>query len=177
VRKGARDYLLKPVDPQQILARVEEVLAETRRPRRRREIVNELDSLVSELKDTTFQKSNHSGAPQNIGEVASAIDPARYLQCGSLSLDLHARHATLGTQFIPLAPTTFDYLVTLVRHSPVVVTYENLVLESQGYELSAVEAQEMVRWRIHELRKAIEPDPRQPQHIITVRRIGYRLVV
>ncbi|MDH5508072.1 MAG: helix-turn-helix domain-containing protein [Anaerolineae bacterium] len=34
----------------------------------------------------------------------------------------------------------------------------------------------MSRWRVHELRKAIEENPKNPKYIITVRGQGYRLV-
>jgi DNA-binding response OmpR family regulator len=50
------------------------------------------------------------------------------------------------------------------------------VVESQGYKTTPVEAREMARWRIHELRKAFEADTRNPTYIITVRDVGYRLV-
>jgi DNA-binding response OmpR family regulator len=53
-----------------------------------------------------------------------------------------------------------------------------LVLESQGYEhISRSEAREIARWQMHEIRKLLEPDPRQPRLIITVRDVGYRLIV
>jgi DNA-binding response OmpR family regulator len=76
---------------------------------------------------------------------------------------------------VPLSPTNFDYLVTLVRHAPNPVTYEVLVRESQGYEMTRAEAREMSRWRIHELRRAIEQDTKNPRFLITVRGSGYKL--
>ena len=76
-----------------------------------------------------------------------------------------------------MPPSTFDYLVTLARHSPQPVTYEKLVMESQGYQhVSRLEAREITRWQMHEIRKLLESDPRHPQLIITVRDVGYRLV-
>jgi DNA-binding response OmpR family regulator len=57
------------------------------------------------------------------------------------------------------------------------VTYKVLVKESQGYDAPLLEAREMARWRIHELRKLIELDPGRPQYILTVRGIGYRLAI
>ena len=49
-----------------------------------------------------------------------------------------------------------------------------LVREAQGYDVSLFEAREMTRWRIHELRKAIEKDSKSPKFILTVRGIGYK---
>lgn len=185
VQQGARDYLLKPVDPALILDRVDGILAESQRPKRRREILGELRDLVAQLgpeepdqgdcQPTIADEPFETGFP-TAAIPLSPIDPARYLQCGPLLLDLHARHATLASHFIPLSPTAFDYLVTLARHSPNPVSTETLVLESQGYAAGRAEAHELARWRIHELRKALEPDPRQPRYIITVRGAGYRLI-
>jgi len=106
------------------------------------------------------------------------IDPARYLKCGSLVLDRHTHSVQYNEGNICLPPSTFDYLVTLARHSPHPVTYEKLVSESQGYQhVSRAEAREIARWQMHEIRKSLETDPRHPQLIITVRDLGYRLVV
>ena len=77
---------------------------------------------------------------------------------------------------VRIPPTTFDYLVTLVRYAPKPVSYESLVKESQGYPVSRLEAREIAVWHIHELRRALEADPREPSLIITIRNLGYRLV-
>jgi DNA-binding response OmpR family regulator len=172
VRKGARDYLLKPIDPEQILSRVSEILDEQQHPRRRREIVGEIQSLLNELN----QANRSDLSDKTASKSAATIDPARILRRGPFILDLHARYASLSDQLVPLSPTAFDYLATLVRHSPNPVSYETLVMESQGYKTTPVEAREMARWRIHELRKALETDTRNPTYIITVRDVGYRLV-
>jgi DNA-binding response OmpR family regulator len=172
VRKGARDYLLKPIDPEVILCRVSEVLAEQHLPRRRREIVGEIQTLLNELNDVDGLVLDNGGTVP----IPPTADPARTLRRGPFVLDLHARYASVADQVVPLSPTAFDYLATLVRHSPNPVSYETLVMESQGYKTTPVEAREMARWRIHELRKALEADTRNPTYIITVRDVGYRLV-
>lgn len=172
VRKGARDYLLKPIDPKQILMRIQDILAEQQQPRRRREIVGEIQNLLHELTEVEGFTLDSSTGPV----VSAPADPARILRRGPFTLDLHARYASLGDHALSLSPTAFDYLSTLLRHSPNPVSYENLVFEAQGYKATPVEAREMARWRIHELRKSIESDTRKPSFIITVRDMGYRLI-
>ncbi len=174
VRQGARDYLLKPIDPDAILARVQKVLAEQERPRRRREITSQLDELLGELRGLDGLPAGSGSAAASTPQAAAPAE--RYLQRGKLTLDLHTRRAMLKDQQISLPSSTFDYLVTLMRHSPNVVAYQTLVEESQGYRVSRAEAREMVRGRIHELRKALEQDQRHPELVITVRDVGYRLV-
>ncbi len=82
----------------------------------------------------------------------------------------------LDNDVVALPPSSFDYLVTLMRHSPDTVTFEDLVKESQGYNCTRIEARDITRWHIHKIRKAIEKDNSDPQYLITVRDIGYRLV-
>ena len=82
----------------------------------------------------------------------------------------------ISNDVITLPSTTFDYLVTLMRHSPDAVSFETLVKESQGYDYTKNEARDITRWHIHQIRKALEQDPSDPQHLITVRDVGYRLV-
>src|SRR4030066_811679 len=173
VRLGARDYLLKPIDPEGIISRDESVLTE-HKPKRRREITNQLQNLLAELQSIDGKETLAvTPAPS-----PSQTDPARYLKCGPLILDRHTHSAQFKECNTSLPPSTFEYLVTLVRHSPHPVTYEKLVLESQGYQhVSRAAAREIARWQMHEIRKLLETDPRHPLLIITVRDVGYRLVV
>jgi DNA-binding response OmpR family regulator len=174
VRAGARDYLLKPIDPEAILARVAKILDEQRQPKRRREITTQIQALLTELHSADASKASAYG----FAPVAPPADPARFLRRGPLVLDLHSRHALLNERSISLPPSTFNYLVTLLRHSPQPVSYDSLVVESQGYQgLSRIEAKEITRWQIHEIRKALEEDARHPRIVITVRDVGYRLVI
>ena len=168
VRLGARDYMVKPVEPLVILERVAELLAEREQPARKQEIVDEIQVLLSELK-------RMDGVVTTPAEPSA--DPARILKKGEFVLDLHNRHATLNGGYIPVNGVYFNYLATLIHYAPKVVGYKTLVKESQDYETNIVEAREMARWRIHELRKMIESDPQQPRYILTVRGTGYRLEI
>ena len=174
VRAGARDYLLKPIDPEAILARVKKILDEQKEPKRRREITTQIQALLSELHTTESAETS----PYNFVPGTPQADPARYLKRGPLVLDLHTRAVSMAERKIQLPPSTFDYLATLVRHSPQPVSYDTMVLESQGYQgLSRIESKEITRWQVHEIRKALEEDVRHPRVIITVRDVGYRLVI
>jgi DNA-binding response OmpR family regulator len=173
VRAGARDYLLKPINPEEILARAKKILDEQIQPKRKKEIASQIQVLLSEL-----QAADGTEPISSIKNTAPQLDPTRFLQRGELQLDLHTHLVTMHGRSISLPPSTFDYLVTLMRHSPNPVAYDILVKESQGYqEISRIEAKEMTRWQIHELRKALEQDLQHPHMIITVRDVGYRLVI
>jgi DNA-binding response OmpR family regulator len=169
LRLGAVDYLIKPVDPETLLARTRVVLIEQSLERRRREIQQQIEALQAELKHL-----DRSAAPPAAPAPASGD---RFLKRGGLILDLQSRRATLGDRVLTLPPAAFDYLVVLTRHAPDVVQYQTLVAEAQGYQTDLHEAQELAKWHIHVLRDTLEPDPKQPQHVLNVRGVGYRLVV
>ncbi|MEO5888514.1 MAG: response regulator transcription factor [Anaerolineales bacterium] len=171
VRLGARDYLIKPVEPVLILTRVAEILAESEQPARKKEIFSQMQSLLAELQTINSEDKTLTGA------TLPPVDSADFLKKGNFELDLEARHATLNGKYIPVTGIYFDYLCTLLRHAPKAVRYKTLVKESQAYDAMTAEARDLSRWRIHELRKMIEADPEHPQYILTVRGMGYRLAI
>lgn len=171
LRRGATDYLLKPLKPQSVIDRTQTILAYKQMERRKRELQRQIDSLKSELDILETDRSvDPDPAPR-----ANASDD-RYLRRGGITLDMHTRRVTMNERVINLPPTSFDYLLALARHAPNVVEYQTLVSEAQGYETDTREAQELTKWHIHHIRQAIEPDTRNPIHVINVRGAGYRLV-
>jgi DNA-binding response OmpR family regulator len=173
VRLGARDYLIKPVEPTLIVTRVAEILAEREQPARKKEIVGEIQALLAELQKIEGENTT----PTSALAALPSTDSTRFLKKGMFELDLHARHATLNGRYIPVTGIYFDYLTTLLRYAPKAVAYKTLVKEAQGYDVATAEATDLARWRIHELRRAIEADPEHPQYILTVRGTGYRLAI
>jgi DNA-binding response OmpR family regulator len=171
LRRGATDYLLKPLKPEVIIQRTQAVLAVRQRELRKREIQSQIESLQVELK-TLETDDDAQAAPPPL----AAASPDRFLKRGSLVLDLHTRRVTVNERVEDLPPTSFDYLLVLARHSPNVVDYQTLVAEAQGYQAEFREAQELTKWHVHHIRQAIEPDARKPNHVINVRGTGYRLV-
>ena len=59
------------------------------------------------------------------------------------------------------------------RNVPVMCTYEELITAIWGDEINHAEAE--VNHLIYELRQKLEPDPRTPQFLQSVRGLGYRL--
>lgn len=173
LRSGATDYLLKPLKPQAVVDRTNSILANQQKERRKRELQRQIDSLQAELNQL---ESPGGEKAESKPEQASTSDD-RFLKRGALTLDLHTRRVTMNERVINLPPTSFDYLLSLARHTPNVVDYQTLVSEAQGYEADVREAQELTKWHIHHIRQAIEPDPRNPVHVINVRGTGYRLVL
>jgi len=170
LRRGATDYLLKPLKPEIILERAKTILLNQQKEKRKREIANEIENLQAELKQLENGEENES---PNLPET-KAKD--RFIKHGKLVLDLHTRRVSIKDETINLPPTSFDYLLVLARHAPDVVDFQTLVAEAQGAQAEMREAQELTKWHIHQIRQAIEKDPRTPNRLITVRGTGYRLV-
>ncbi len=168
LRNGATDYLLKPLKPQVIIERTQTILAAQQKEKRKREIAQQIDSLQAELRNI------EQGIVPEISSSTPSKD--RFMKCGPLVLDLHARRLTIDEQVINLPPTSFDYLLVLARHAPDVVDYQTLVAEAQGYQAEARDAQELTKWHIHQLRQAFDRDTQNPTYLINVRGKGYRLV-
>jgi two-component system response regulator MtrA len=170
LRLGATDYLLKPLKPQVLIDRTREILSRQEKDRRRREIQSQIEALQSELK--SIENNEEPRAFPNLAGTASE----RFVSRGTVTLDLHSRRVTVDERVVNLPPTAFDFLLVLVRHAPNVVDYQTLVAEAQGYQAKPREAQELVKWHIHHIRQAIEPDMQNPIYIINVRGSGYRFV-
>jgi len=172
LRRGARDYLLKPLKPQVLLEHTEVVLTNQEKERRKRELQQKIDALQSELNSI---ESLHA-LKQNVPQPPLNIMDDRFLKRGELTLDLLVHRLTIKGVPIEIPPTSFDYLLVLARHAPNLVDYQTIVAEAQGYEADGHEAQELTKWHVHNIRQAIEPDIRKPIYVINVRGIGYRLI-
>ncbi len=171
LRRGATDYLLKPLKPEEIIERTRSILVTRQKERRKKEILQQIAELQAELKSLTGEEPE---AATNLPRTTPLTD--RFLKRGGLVLDLHTRRLSISEQVINLPPTSFDYLLVLARHAPDVVDYQTLVAEAQGYRTDINEAQELSKWHIHTIRQAIEPDVRNPTYLFNVRGTGYRLV-
>lgn len=133
LKLGADDYIPKPFDVGELLARVEAVLRRT-------------------------------GKTKNV-ETA---------QIGSLYLDFVRLTAKRSGVRIKLTPTEFEILNVLFEKSGETVSRKELLTRIWGNRASyfsrAIDA------HINRLRQKIEEDSSNPKHIITVHRIGYRLI-
>ena len=172
LRRGAIDYLLKPLKPQAVIDRTESILIEKQKERRKRELQRQIDALQTEL--DSLERPEGDPAPLHPGQASASDD--RFIRRGALTLDMHTRRVTMNEGVVSLPPTSFDYLLVLARHAPNIVDVQTLVSEAQGYEADTREAQELSKWHVHHIRQAIEPDSRKPIYVINVRGKGYRLV-
>lgn len=94
------------------------------------------------------------------------------IRMGGLHIDI-GRHEVLA-QGVPVALTAkeFDLLACLARHPGQVFTRAQLLEQVWGYGHDGYD--HTVNSHINRLRNKIEPDPANPQHILTVWSVGYK---
>ena len=102
--------------------------------------------------------------------------PRRALVLGpNLTLDLYRRAATVGGKEVQLTPTEARLLQPLAANLGEIVATETLL--SRGWADTDDAGPSYVWVSMRRLRQKIEVDPDRPVHLVTVRGVGYRLVV
>ncbi|MFH2009780.1 MAG: response regulator transcription factor [bacterium] len=93
---------------------------------------------------------------------------------GDLEIDFRRHEAKRKGKVVPLSDRAFLVLEVLARHRGEVVSRELLLEEAWGYDRHL--NTRTVDNHVVKIRQAIEEDPEQPQHLLTVWGVGYKLV-
>ena len=94
------------------------------------------------------------------------------IRAGDLVLDEPRLKVTLGERNIEVTPTEFQLLAVLARQPGRILTRAQLLDAVRGVAFESYER--AIDAHIKNLRKKIEPDPRDPQYILTVYGVGYK---
>jgi len=94
------------------------------------------------------------------------------IRIGELVIDPEKRQVTANDEAIDLTPTEFDLLLVLARSPGRVFSRMELLDRVQGVAFEGYDR--TVDVHIKNLRKKIEPDPRNPRYILTIYGAGYR---
>ncbi len=96
------------------------------------------------------------------------------IRVGDLEVDPARHQASVGGVPLALKPREFDLLAFLARNRGLVFTRDQLLEKVWGYRYAGDSrtVDVHVRW----LRQKLERDPQNPQHLVTVRGVGYKLV-
>ena len=133
---GADDYLTKPFEMMELLARVEVLLRR---------------------------------APP----YASAAAAGDVYQFGPIRVDLRRTEVVRNGKPLALSAKEFQLLRYLLEHRGTTVSRETLLSEVWGY--GGVTSSRTVDVHVAWLRQKLEEDPHQPQWILTVHGLGYKL--
>jgi DNA-binding response OmpR family regulator len=130
---GADDYLAKPFNPRELLARIRAIL--------------------------------RRGALPTGGR--------RRIRVGELEIDLDGRAVWLASRPVLLTHYEFQLLAALAEAAGRVLSREQLLDELKGEEWESFDRS--IDVHISKLRSKIEPNPKEPRYIRTVRGVGYVL--
>jgi two-component system alkaline phosphatase synthesis response regulator PhoP len=130
---GADDYVTKPYDPREVVARV--------RARLRSQ--------------EPYQQ--------------------QLLQEGGLQMDVGRREVKVDGEVVELTPTEFNLLQVLMEQAGYVLTRSELISKGLGADYEGIDR--TLDSHMRNLRRKIEPDPKNPTYIQTVYGVGYRLEV
>ncbi|MCL4802069.1 MAG: response regulator [Burkholderiales bacterium] len=143
---GADDYVAKPFDPRELMARLKSVL---RRVKGR--------------------------AAEKPAADAQGTRSGKRLQIGAHVLDVAAHRLLDGSgEEIPLTTMEFDLLRVFAEHPNQVLSRDQLLTLTRNRDWEPFDRS--IDIRIARLRRKIEPDPEHPRLIRTVRGAGYMYV-
>lgn len=123
-----------------------------------------IDELLARLRALTRRVPNHESHPV---VVVSGIT----IDLAAKSL---SREGSKGSEAIRLTPTEWQVLELLVRNAGKLVTRRTMLQDIWGSE--HVTDSGYLRLYVSQLRKKIEPDPKQPRHLLTESGMGYRFM-
>jgi DNA-binding response OmpR family regulator len=104
------------------------------------------------------------------GGGAPRAAPDRF---GSIEVDRATRTVTRAGRAVELAPKEYDLLLALLDRDGAVASRLDLMRQVWGYSDAIVSR--TVDTHVAELRRKLEADPARPEHILTARKVGYRL--
>jgi DNA-binding response OmpR family regulator len=101
----------------------------------------------------------------NVGHV-------EMIRVGDLTLDIARMKVTLGNQTIDLTTTEFQLLAALAQQPGRIFTRAQLLDVVRGMAIESYER--AIDAHIKNIRRKLEPNPRQPQYVLTVYGVGYK---
>jgi two-component system alkaline phosphatase synthesis response regulator PhoP len=101
------------------------------------------------------------------------VESAATERFGRVTVDPASRTVLRDDEVVPLAPKEFDLLWMLIRANGAAVSRAVLMDQVWGYQADVLSR--TVDTHVAELRKKLEDDAGAPKHLLTVRKVGYRL--
>jgi DNA-binding response OmpR family regulator len=115
--------------------------------------------LVARVK-AVLRRSEHVSAPSD------------HIRADDVVLDVPRMRAEVGGRAVELTPTEFKLLATLATSPGRIFTRSQLLDALRGVAFESYER--AIDSHIKNLRRKIEPDPREPRYVLTVYGVGYR---
>lgn len=138
------------------------------------DIVSALDNGATDYLTKPFRSAELLARIRSAIRRNQSANTDNKIICGELGIDIAARVVTKSNEVLKLTATEFNLLVLLAKNEGRVLTHQFILKEIWGVG-SQTETQ-YLRVFVGTLRKKIETNPNQPQHIFTESGVGYRFV-
>ncbi len=163
---GADDYVTKPVVPKALAARIRAMLRRVALERSTDEPSDHGAGDGGDGADDTTSGANTTSTASGGGRVIRLPQ--------ALEIREDAASVTRNGVPIELTKTEFRLLCELADHPNIVLSRDQLLERVWGY--AHLGDGRLVDAHLHRLRNKIEENPQDPQLILTIRGIGYKLV-
>jgi two-component system KDP operon response regulator KdpE len=145
-------------------------------------VLSNTSSVTTKIEALETGASDFVTKPFNVDEFAARLrvalrhrlqqqGAAPVFRSGDLTVDLVRRRVMRGPIQIRLSPTEFAILRLLAMHAGKVLTHNQILQEIWAHRRTV----DYLRVYIRQLRKRIEPDPHNPQYVLTIPGVGYQL--
>jgi two-component system alkaline phosphatase synthesis response regulator PhoP len=104
--------------------------------------------------------------------VDAAPERGDIIRAGDVTIDKGRMQATVAGRAIDLTPTEFELLATLARQPGRVFTRAQLLDAIRGVQVDSFDR--AIDAHVKNVRRKLEPDPRNPRYLITVHGVGYK---
>src|SRR5438270_9454824 len=94
------------------------------------------------------------------------------IRAGDVTLDVPRMRVRVGDRDVELTATEFQLVATLAREPGRVFTRAQLLDAVHGVAFESYER--AIDAHVKNIRRKLEPDPREPRHLLTVHGVGYR---
>jgi DNA-binding response OmpR family regulator len=99
-------------------------------------------------------------------------EPGDVVRAGELLLDVPRMAASVGGRSLDLTASEFQLLATMARQPGRIFTRAQLLDALHGVAFESYER--AIDTHVKNLRRKLEPDPREPRYLLTVYGVGYR---
>ena len=186
---GADDYLPKPFEPRELLARVRALLRRASAPHAADSAAGDdgqgsaatgagASGAAAQARGVAVSGGSGIAAGSGLSQGGAAArgasvadDDPPVLVLDDLEIDEGAREVRVAGEKRTLTSYQFDLLLALARHAGRVMSRERLMDLVKGAPLEAFDRS--IDVHVGKIRQAIETDPRQPVRLLTVRGVGY----
>jgi DNA-binding response OmpR family regulator len=105
-------------------------------------------------------------------ESAGEVSSAEVIRAGDVALDVPRMRVTVGDRPVDVTPTEFHLLAALARQPGRIFTRAQLLDAVRGVAFESYER--AIDAHVKNLRRKIEPNPREPRYVLTVYGVGYK---